>query len=685
MEAELAKELREATDQLLDIAPARPSAFPASPHLQQARRDVSPSKTKPASASTTATFSASSKLEVLHSPTDVRPFQWPVPPTSTASSGVDDIGSPSKSAAPRSRDPIKIELGTSLVDDADDNLPARGLSSRTRSVKAATAQEHDETQILASLHLSDDFDQELRVPSPSKLRVRTPVNDIYINQYGERVVQGKVVGRTLGGRPRPQSRDRDPSSILPSTSPRTTSELIAASTSTPPAFFLESFPDAFQSTASTSPTKSPPPAKRKERRPSKGGPPSIIRAPRAVAGALTLAHSDNNDDVPVVLDTSFETASDFGSPSSASSKQLSMSPRPRKPRLSSSSSSRTVDKSLTEGLHGLRLQSEDRTKSPSIGKESALLSPADGIASVDSARSKLELPSIRRPTPTIELSQAKADPVVLHGNKRQARASGMVHPQDEARSSSSSMLNSPAVSPPTISSALPATSSHQSAQDHAQNGARTRLESASEPSSPLLSPRRERAAYWQNGDHETVGDEDDVDNASLESAPSSLISLPVSTLTSSSRSPSHHSLEHRRNGGSSFSHRRRQSSTSIRHDSSDVFAREVRIRGWSEVGSQARGWVVFELHIITKQGTPIVAHKRFSSFVKLRTTLLNECKDQAKWLPQLPTRRTGLLSKYDARYLEKRRRALQRWLEVVVLDRVWGASEGLREWVLASD
>lgn len=123
----------------------------------------------------------------------------------------------------------------------------------------------------------------------------------------------------------------------------------------------------------------------------------------------------------------------------------------------------------------------------------------------------------------------------------------------------------------------------------------------------------------------------------------------------------------------------------MRRSTSDVFAREIRIRGWSEVGSQARGWVVFELRIITKQGTPIIAHKRFSSFVKLRTTLLDECKDQAKWLPQLPTRRTGLLSKYDAKYLEKRRRALQRWLEVVALDRVWGASEALRDWVLASE
>ena len=69
----------------------------------------------------------------------------------------------------------------------------------------------------------------------------------------------------------------------------------------------------------------------------------------------------------------------------------------------------------------------------------------------------------------------------------------------------------------------------------------------------------------------------------------------------------------------------------------------------------------------------------------LRDALKRECKEQAKWLPELPTRTAGLLSKYDAKYLEKRRRALQRWLEIVMLDRVWGGSEALREWVLASD
>ncbi|SPO27939.1 uncharacterized protein UTRI_05082 [Ustilago trichophora] len=705
MDAELTKELREATDQLLDLGPARPAAFPPSPHLQRARQ---PSLTKPANVSKPKlpAFSSESKLEILHSPTDVRPWHWPTPSTArTIERDVED--SHSVVAAKGDDQPIRIELGSSTADDADDHLPARGLNSRIESVKAAIAKTHEVAALKLDRDRIGEVDGELRAASPSKLRVRTPINDIYINQYGERVVQGKVVGRILGGRPRPASRNEDaahPSSnidadrvaspslarssspLQPASIQASSSEARATATS-PPAFFLESFPDAFISRTTT---PASPPTKKKERRPSKGGPPSILKAPRAVAGALTLAHSDNADEpVPVLVqDTSFHTASDFGSPSSSSSKQLS--PRPHNLKLHSSSSSRReVDEQIGSALKGLQLHNmgtEDGT--------SRMLSPTEGGSTTDSGRTKIDLPSLRRSTPTIELSQAKADTVVLHGNRRQARASGLVKSQAEASSSNGgSMYGSPTASPPVGTTALP--SIHGDSKVVEDVGAAdpvlsySRYGSASEPSSPLRSPRRSHFTY-DNAVAATAADashdEPDSDKASLESAPSSLISLPVSTLTSSSRTPSHTSLERRRSASSTTAPRRR---SSTRHTSSsshsDVFAREVRIRGWSEVGSQARGWVVFELRILTKQGTPIIAHKRFSSFVKLRETLKKECKDQAKWLPELPTKAAGLLSKYDAKYLEKRRRALQRWLETVMLDRVWGASEGLREWVLASD
>ncbi|KAJ1020448.1 hypothetical protein NDA13_005766 [Ustilago tritici] len=707
MEEELAKELREATDQLLDLGPLKPIAFTPSPHLLQ-RRQATPTKPVVPSPSVLPASSATSKLEVIHSPTDVRPFHWPAPPTSAQNRDVQD--SPSILSAGRSDEPIKVELGGSLLDDADDNLPARGLSSRMESVKAATAQASNTTDSVVS-RLLDNIDGQERSASPSKLRVRTPINDIYINQYGERIVNGKVVGRILGGRPRPASRNegtpqpsgststdrvlspnpaRSSSPLCPPSDNASASESGAkANATSPPAFFLESFPDAFSPAPTpTLPAPSSSPGKKKERRPSAGHrPPSILKGPRAVSGALILSHDDEFNEAVMVRHTSFHsTASDFGSPSSSSSKQLSLSPIPRKARLSSTSSRVDADAEVTTALKGLQLQGVEAAVEEDEGK--GLLSPNEGGSMVDSTRSKIELPTMRRPTPTIELSQVKVETVVLHGNQRQARASGFVV---DADTDSGSRNGSPAMSTPTRTLALPSLQprtpntddifepiSGTRSADPAQRDnpwvaseptRHPRHGSASEPASPLRSPRS-LDNLLAAGDNAASNDGDKA----------SLVSLPVSNLTSSSRSASYTFIERR-----SLTSRCR--SSSHRHSSSptEVFAREVRIRGWSEVGSQARGWVVFELRILTKQGTPIITHKRFSSFVKLRRTLLEECKDQAKWLPQLPTRRTGLLSKYDAKYLETRRRALQRWLETVALDRVWGGSEGFREWVLDGD
>lgn len=707
MEAELAKELREATDQLLDLGPLKPTAFTPSPHLLQ-RRQATPIKAVVPSPTVLPASSATSKLEVIYSPTDVRPFHWPASPTSAQSRDVQD--SPSILSAGRSDEPTKVELGGSLLDDADDNLPARGLSSRMESVKAATAQASNTTDSVVS-RLLDNIDGQERSASPSKLRVRTPINDIYINQYGERIVNGKVVGRILGGRPRPASRNqgtpqpsgststdrvlspnpaRSSSPLRPSSGNASASESGAkANATSPPAFFLESFPDAFSPAPTpTLPAPSSSPGKKKERRPSAGHrPPSILKGSRAVSGALILSHDDGFNEAVMVRHTSFHsTASDFGSPSSSSSKQLALSPIPRKARLSSTSSRVDADAEVTTALKGLQLQGVEAAVEEDEGK--GLLSPNQSGSMVDSTRLKIELPTMRRPTPTIELSQAKVETVVLHGNRRQARASGFVV---DADTDSGSWNGSPAMSTLTRTLALPSLQPRTPSTDdifEPISGTRSadpaqrdnpwvaseptrhpRHGSASEPASPLRSPPS-LDNLLAAGDNAAS---DDGDKASL-------VSLPVSNLTSSSRSASHTSIERR-----SLTSRRR--SSSHRHSSSptEVFAREVRIRGWSEVGSQARGWVVFELRILTKQGTAIITHKRFSSFLKLRRTLLEECKDQAKWLPQLPTRRTGLLSKYDAKYLETRRRALQRWLETVALDRVWGASEGFREWVLDGD
>ncbi|SNX86278.1 uncharacterized protein MEPE_04987 [Melanopsichium pennsylvanicum] len=705
MDSELAKELQQATDELLDLGPLQPPSryAPSSPHLQTPQQARA---TRQDAAQKSTTFSSSSKLEIIHSPTDVRPFHWPAPISNHTDGTAQDSPSLAAKAGIGAGDPINIVLVQSVSDDADDHLPERGLSSRMSSVKAVTGKTLEEEH-QQPVDLFGRNGEETSAASPSKLKLRTPIFDIYINQYGERVVQGKVVGRILGGRPRPASRcehasqpsssfDQAASSsiALPASPPKSTSTQTTSSkdATSPPVFFLESFPDAFSSSRATTPSSTSVRPNR-ERRPSKGGPPSILKAPRAVAGALTLAHSDNVDGaVPVMVrDASLHTASYFDSPGSSSSKQLS--PRPHAAGLSSASFYSTKDayEEIASSLKGLELDSVDSEREDQEDKD--LLSPSEAVLTAGgrpNARSKLELPTLRQPTPTVELSQERVE-TVLHGNRRQARASGVAQPESEASSHNrDSRYDFAVVSPLKHVKALH--SMHGVVDvgntDHAIPQ-ESRFGSFSEPNSPVLSSRLSR--FPQHDEDEalfsakTRKKDDDDDKASLESAPSSLISLPVSSLTSSSRTPSHTSLERRRSASSTHSRRRSSLNNPHYSTSSDVFAREVKIRGWSEVGSNARGWVVYELRILTKQGTPIIALKRFSSFVKLRESLKRECGEQAKWLPELPSKSAGLLSKYDANYLEKRRRALQRWLELVVLDRVWGASEAVREWVLASD
>lgn len=99
------------------------------------------------------------------------------------------------------------------------------------------------------------------------------------------------------------------------------------------------------------------------------------------------------------------------------------------------------------------------------------------------------------------------------------------------------------------------------------------------------------------------------------------------------------------------------------------------------------------------QGTTMSILRRFSDFVRLRQALMAECtgseRDRSgsshasssskskRVPPALPPKRTGLLHKYASDHLEKRRRALQQWLVVVMLDSRWGASRALRQWVVS--
>ncbi|SCZ87571.1 BZ3500_MvSof-1268-A1-R1_Chr2-2g05037 [Microbotryum saponariae] len=139
-----------------------------------------------------------------------------------------------------------------------------------------------------------------------------------------------------------------------------------------------------------------------------------------------------------------------------------------------------------------------------------------------------------------------------------------------------------------------------------------------------------------------------------------------------------------------------------------AFARDVRITGFHPVGSQnAGGFVVFEIEIVTPQGTLIKLNKRYSAFVRLRADLVREYPHFRGWVPRLPPKNslgesentkvlyllilTQLepvfntllsLAKYRPSFLDRRRAQLAYWLTTILLHPEAGRCALVRQWVL---
>lgn len=191
---------------------------------------------------------------------------------------------------------------------------------------------------------------------------------------------------------------------------------------------------------------------------------------------------------------------------------------------------------------------------------------------------------------------------------------------------------------------------------------------------------------WSAGADSVVDDvaDEGLERSSLRSldgdSNSSLLSLPVSAAIGSNSdgaSATRSGSLHRRASSGSASVAGR---SALCGPSLNVFARDVKVRGWSEVGRRARGYVDFDIVVLTKKGVMIRVHRRYSSFVALRKQLLAEAPPHRNHLPPLPPK--DALHKYSAKHLEQRRIALTNWLQAVMLDPRWGGSKAVREWLV---
>ncbi|PWN51332.1 hypothetical protein IE53DRAFT_410247 [Violaceomyces palustris] len=702
MDPDLTLELQEATSDLLDL-----TSLPGRKHGQADPDQKRSSPRTPIRGNRTHIYSPDSKLTPIHSPSDIRPADYFPSPSEPRN---DDGHLPTTQSEPRKGGPIRLNSAAHL--EHDDHLPSAGLSSRIGSVKYAPSSRlsnqsihprtydawkdaqsspslaegptADRDTIRTESSVSSDLPQSF---SRLSLALKAPVNDIYLNEYGERVVNGKVVGRLRSGRKR-QGEGEDgassndsalarSSASLPleegggksakgqSSYPESHGELIR--TATPPAFFLQSFPDALTiqklsrkgvedegkeeaitgsmrsvaisqgSVQVTSPVASPSPSVKA---------PLTLQAPRPMTRPLVLGEgSDILSDEEDQLGEDREARQGMDeepSSTSADTAELGFEIRKINAARSSLAPSPLVKKSAS------------RASTPCSRPPSSTGFPFEAV----------------RAAASTQISPAQTEPMTLHGNKRQARRSAAAvaattgsepSPSGEStRDAGASPEVGYARNPPTegkvakLFKTQPIPSPPPTLDDDhtAKMGEQTfltnsELDESFRTAGSWVSEEGGVEEEQQENDNRNSklgpkgkGKDDDDDAASLESLPSSLLSLPVSTLTCSSSTPSAFSVgsteegsgmglrrkgSGKRNGLSRKSSGRSGSSRGGL-DKSSCFAREVRIRGWSEVGSQARGWVVFEIKIVTKQGTIINVFRRYSSFVQLRRQLSSECK-----------------------------------------------------------
>lgn len=289
------------------------------------------------------------------------------------------------------------------------------------------------------------------------------------------------------------------------------------------------------------------------------------------------------------------------------------------------------------------------------------------------------------------LDEAVSEPVKLHGNRKAAQAAGDDVPEESilTHSNTASSYATPRGGIAWHTHRI-GSGSRPRASPRTSFNNRPLLDRASSLfTTPLVPPMAER----ENPDDEDAGQwededvQDRVDDVSAngderdEGDNSSLLSLQASSITASNSdgaSFSRRSSLRRANSTGSTSSTTSSRSRRGVESRGEVYARDVRVRGWSEVGTKTRGYVSFEVVVLTKRGVVIRAHRRYSSFVSLRRQLAADIPQHRSALPKLPPK--DALHKYSARHLEQRRLGLTEWLQLVVLDPRWGPRT--RDWLV---
>lgn len=543
-----------------------------------------------------------SLLTPIHSPTDIKPS------TSTSTSRLS-----STDQASENQD-----------EDQDQNLPSAGLAANTDSIREFRTG----TPIILSKQEEEDEPAEIdadgqnvgRDSTPNKKKRFLTVGDVYLNEFGERVVEGKVIGKSfIGGRRRPLT-PQSATSTTPTSAQESallegeSFEQIAAEagtsrpsierhgqdasrTSTPPAFFLQSFPDSLNS-GIYSPISRP----------------SSPLKPTSKTPLQSLSLDDSSDKFltpSTTMSEDLKVESSDLSRSSSSSRVASPSPKLHRRELSSpgpvplalgrsSASAATVTSTQSAPLvlHANRRQALKAGVDPSQVASTSFLS-SKSQPSTSKRRTKYADEGVT----TAPLPLDDDDP-----NHEHSRSARRLASNANALERTASLFFTPLVQGKQgAGKARIEPDRDREDQEGLFNYSARKLDgtgvSASEPSSPVLGSRS--TSFKQDLEQRGIAEEDEHDDAaSLDS----LLSLPVSIHTnasngssspSSARSRELHpdgegaldwNSDEEREGGPSVARRRsirsgaKRSQGKSKVDPDDLFAKEVRIRGWTEVG-----------------------------------------------------------------------------------------------------
>ncbi|CAG8569973.1 4845_t:CDS:2 [Acaulospora morrowiae] len=112
----------------------------------------------------------------------------------------------------------------------------------------------------------------------------------------------------------------------------------------------------------------------------------------------------------------------------------------------------------------------------------------------------------------------------------------------------------------------------------------------------------------------------------------------------------------------------------------NLFAEEVNVGNPVRVGTGYGSYIAYTCTVKGQEGANIVARKRYSDFIRLRSQLIKAQPKYKKLIPCLPPKR--VVGKFMPEFIERRRKDLEYFLSYILLHPVLGSTMVVRRWFM---